>query len=377
MTKWLLVLAACGQPVAKPQPPPVVAAMPVDAAGPTQEETLAAIQKAMNDLKPAAQQCWAKIATERFDIEGEYDAQIDIAEPVTVTAVTDTTRSARLIACMRDVLVHYPWAPPLHGQTIRLPFKWRAPDGQNVIDRNLIDRAAQGKIEVAVLLDENNTGNAAASMFEVGIPAGTSTGMRRPDRAELWWLQSWKADELNELSVEVGKEKLVAGDMIYVPAGAARDIKVVSGTLRAVVVMAPGGREGAGRTGALPTPEGTGKPPVILRARDMKTTGIATIFLDSTSPLKPPFAASIIHFAADAKVPAHVHAHETEMLYAFSHFGAETSVGTLTVAGVAQDVTDHSVVQIPANTEHAFAAKAESFGLQIYTPGGPEQRFKK
>jgi quercetin dioxygenase-like cupin family protein len=34
------------------------------------------------------------------------------------------------------------------------------------------------------------------------------------------------------------------------------------------------------------------------------------------------------------------------------------------------------VVQIPPNTKHAYAGKAESFALQIYTPAGPEQRFK-
>lgn len=376
MKAWLLVLAACHHPVGSEprpeptQPPRIAHREPVP---PTQDETLAAIQKAMNDLKAPAQQCWAKIATERFDIEGEYDVQIDIGEPTTVTAVTDTTHSAKLVACMRDVLVRYPWAPPLRGQSIRLPFKWRAPDGQNVIDRALVDRAGQGKVSVAVLLDENNTGNAAASMFEVGVEAGGSTGMRRADRAELWWFQSWKPGD--DVAIEVGKEQLAAGDMLYVPAGAARDIRVTRGTLRAVVVMAPGGREGAGRSGALPTPEGTGKPPVVLRAKDMKATGIATIFLDSTSSLKPPFAASIIHFAADAKVPPHVHAHETELLYTFA--ATDGPVGTLTVAGVAQEVTSHAVVQIPPNTEHSYAGAAESFALQIYTPGGPEQRFKK
>ena len=40
-------------------------------------------------------------------------------------------------------------------------------------------------------------------------------------------------------------------------------------------------------------------------------------------------------------------------------------------------VTPTSVIQIPPNTKHAFAASAAVKALQIYTPPGPEQRFKK
>jgi hypothetical protein len=35
------------------------------------------------------------------------------------------------------------------------------------------------------------------------------------------------------------------------------------------------------------------------------------------------------------------------------------------------------VVQIPPNTPHAFTASAAVRAVQVYTPAGPEQRFKK
>ena len=54
---------------------------------------------------------------------------------------------------MTRVLDAYRWAPPLHGQTIRVPFKFRAPNGQNTIDRALVPWNGQGKLSVAVLLD--------------------------------------------------------------------------------------------------------------------------------------------------------------------------------------------------------------------------------
>lgn len=417
MKRWLVVLAACAQPAPRPAPvpspaPPVVVAPPPDAPpGPTQEERLAAIQKAMNDLKNAAQRCWARVATERFDVEGSLEATIDIP-PVPGRAradlANDTTHNAKLAACMKGVLETYGWAPPLHGQTIRLPFRWRAPDGQNVIERMLVDTAAQGKISVGVLLDENNDGNAAASMLEVGIEAGGSTGLRRAERTELWYFQSWKPDEFPELDVVVSGPKLPAvhvgaGDMLYVPAGAVRQISVTGGdkpdegrarssagggaevndkyhsALRAVVVIVPGGREGTARSGALPTPEATtgGKAPVVLHRNTAKRAGPALIYLDATIVKDTPLAASLIDFPKGMTVPEHVHAHETELLYTGSHFGDDTVVGELTVAGVTQQVTDHAVVQIPPNTRHAFTATLDSFALQIYTPAGPEQRFKK
>ena len=78
MKRFLLVLAACGHPAAAPAPPPPpaptpVVAAPADAAV-SDDEKLAAIQKAMNDLDEGAQQCWAAAATERYDIEGEITA---------------------------------------------------------------------------------------------------------------------------------------------------------------------------------------------------------------------------------------------------------------------------------------------------------------
>ena len=44
--------------------------------------------------------------------------------------------------------------------------------------------------------------------------------------------------------------------------------------------------------------------------------------------------------------------------------------------GVELPVTPTSVVQIPKNTRHAFVATSDVRAVQIYTPGGTEQRFK-
>lgn len=362
--------AACGHPApaaAPPAPAPAVgsahAAVAVDAAV-SDDEKLAAIQKAMNDLDEAAQQCWAAAATERFDIEGEITTQIDIgAERSHATIVHDTTHNQGLARCLVELLGAWKFAPPLYGQTIQLPFKFSAPDGQSVIDRRLVPFAGQGAVSVAVLIDENNTGNGALSMFAVKIAGDGSTGLRTADRAELWYFQS---------PAKVDGKPVAAGDMAYVPAHGAREIAAAQGPVDAVLVVVPGGREGAARAGALPTPPlvAGGKPAgaKILPASAAKTYGPATIFFDDP---KAPFAASILTLPKGAKVPEHVHAKETEALFMLA------GAGTLTIGTTNVPVTSTSAIQIPAGTKHAFVASDDMRAVQIYTPPGPEQRFKK
>lgn len=374
-----LFVAACSQPAPAPVGPvPPVATgsaattVPGDAPAVSQDETLAAIQKAMNELDEAAQTCWAVAATERFDIEGIVELTIDI-QPTTsnATVASDTTRNPQLAGCLAQLLGGYRWAPPLYGQAIRLPFKFVAPDGQSVIDRQHVTWRGQDKTRVAVLLDENNTGNGAASMFEIAIAAGGSTGWRKADKAEVWYFLG-PARVSNPPQVMAAYRDVAAGDMLYVAAGEVREV-TASQDVHAVIVVAPGGREGSARAGALPTPTAPpSKSPVrLLRAGEAKTYGPATIYLEPATAKGAPFAASLHQLPAGAKVPEHVHAQETEMLYILE------GAGTMTIAGQDVAVTPTSVIQIPPNTKHAFSATAAVRAVQVYTPPGPEQRFKK
>ncbi len=376
----LLLLAACPGPSTAPvppTPPPRDAAVAeADAREVSQEEKLAAIQKAMNELDEAAQICWAAAAVERFDIEGEIAALVDIvtAGTANVTLARDTTRNKKLAACVTALLERYPWAPPLNGQAIQLPFKFRAPDGQNLIDRNLVPWAGQGKLAIQVLLDENNSGNAAVSLVELAIQAGGSTGARIAERAELWHF-------LGAARVEAGttKREVKPGDMMYVPANAVRNV-IADADLHAVIAIVPGGREGSARMGALPTRElgavktGIAGPMVIpaasAKSYDLPNRGVATIFADAGTIKDKQLAATILAMPGNARVPEHVHAAETEVLYVLA------GTGTLTVNGIDLVVTPTSTIQIPPNTKHAFTATADFRAVQIYTPAGPEQRFK-
>ena len=360
---------ACGQapaPVAHaPVATPAVDAAPADGAPVSDDEKLAAIQKAMNELAPASQQCWAAVAAIRFDVEGELVTQVDIGPPARATIIHDTTKSTSLAACVKQLLEAFAWPPPLRGQTMQLPFAFHAPQGQSVIDRRLVPFAGQGKVSVAVLLDDNNTANAQASMFELAIAAGGSTGLRTAPRAEVWWLR----DPAELSSVALKPEKLPAGSWFYVPAGGAREVKAIAGDVHAVIVVVPGGAEGAARAGALPTPELSHWTSAPVAPRVLKPVAAKghEIMLEGKDV---PFSASLATIPNGTVIAEHVHAKESELLYFLA------GSGRLTVNGVTLPVTETSVVQIPPNTKHAFTATGDARALQIYVPGGPEQRFK-
>ena len=373
---WPLVLViACGAPPARSTPPVsrvnADAAVIADAPPASDDEKLAAIQKAMNELATASQQCWAAAAAIRFDVEGELAAQIEIGPPNIVTFVRDTTKSPALATCVQQLLAAYPWAPPLRGQAIQLPFKFSAPAGQSVIDRRLVPFAGQGKVSVAVLLDENNTNNPNVSMFEIAIAAGGTTGLRSAPRAELWWFRG----DATVSSVALPATKVAADTMMYVPAGGAREVRATGADVHAVIVVAPGGPEGAARAGALATPLLDGwlaapaRPVLITPAQAIHAKG-HEIFVDATTIPGVPFSASIATIAAGAIVPEHVHATQTELLY------CTTGEGALTVNGATLMINDTSVVQVPPNTKHSAIGKVTMRALQIYAPAGPEQRFK-
>ncbi|HEY1548341.1 MAG TPA: cupin domain-containing protein, partial [Kofleriaceae bacterium] len=172
---------------------------------------------------------------------------------------------------------------------------------------------------------------------------------------------------------------VVPGDMVFVFKGGTFEVAAKAGELHAVVVLVPGGKEGIARAGALPNRDAAGQKPagaIVLHARDAKSfcfdhshasdcAGL-TIFAEPPTIHASSLAASHLHAG---NVPPHVHAHETELLY------VESGGGMFDVGGTKVAVTESSVVQVPPGIQHAFTGTVTA--LQIYTPAGPEQRFKK
>jgi putative monooxygenase len=354
----VLLLAACGSKQAAPAPEPSreAEAEAEAEAEVSEEERTAVIEKAMNDLAAAASACWGVAAVDDYRLAGDVRMLIDVGRDGTakVELRDDSTRDPVLVGCLKTVIEGYAWAEPMWGAATELPFSFKAPKGQNLIDRRFVPEIESG---ARVILDAKNSGNGAASIFELVQPAGATTTASA--RAELW-------------------VDLATLDATYYPPKAART--PTEG--RYAIFAVPGGEEdGTRRAGVLPAePAGKkdkGRPKPVAAGEAQAQTfprpgvGVVQLRLDPVKVKGAALSASVLDLDAGAAIPKHVHDGSTELLYVVS------GGGTMIVDGVELTVTPTSVVQIPPNTEHSFTAAEATRAIQVYAPPGPEQRFKK
>jgi quercetin dioxygenase-like cupin family protein len=98
--------------------------------------------------------------------------------------------------------------------------------------------------------------------------------------------------------------------------------------------------------------------------------GTARIVLDADVGGDGSAAVTLLSIRKKAKVPEHVHQRETELLWIVK------GRGTITIDGKTYDVKPDTAIHIPPDTKHSFDAAEDVEAVQIYAPGGPEQRFK-
>jgi quercetin dioxygenase-like cupin family protein len=376
-----LATVACSQPSKAPPDRPAVAPDAAVAGGDDEaaleEQRTAAIEQAMGVLDAVAHQCWAAAATDDYQLAGDVSilVSVDDAGVGAAEVRSDTTNDEVLTRCLVSVVGAYAWPPPMYGGATLLPFAFAAPNGQNLIDRALVPEVASG---ARVLLDAKNSGNAAVSMFELTVPAGETAKPTASARDEVWIF----LDEPAAGSVPKAKPL----DAIYLPAGAARAPAArAEAPLRVLIVSVPGGTEDATRaSGVLPAspaklPKKTDKKAVrpFVAGADgafqapRPGVGTVVIMVEPDRVKGAAMAVSTLDLDATAAIPTHVHDGSTEVLYLLE------GGGSMTIDGVELPVTATSVVQIPAGVAHSFTASAASRAIQIYTPPGPEQRFKQ
>jgi quercetin dioxygenase-like cupin family protein len=71
-----------------------------------------------------------------------------------------------------------------------------------------------------------------------------------------------------------------------------------------------------------------------------------------------------------AQIPPHKHDGSDELLYIVS------GRCTTTIGGRKVPASAGAIVQIPAGVEHSVVVDEALAAVQVYAPGGPEQRFK-
>jgi quercetin dioxygenase-like cupin family protein len=333
-----------------------------------QEEVIAVVQKAMNDLAPVANQCWAAGAADDFRLAGKVTMMIafDGEGRARASVDHDTTGDAVLTGCLGRVLEAYRWPGVMAGQAIELPFAFTAPHGQNTIDRRLVAAAGAQGAHLQVLVDEKNTGATAASMIEVDLDAGATLAMARAPRDEIWiFLDPARVGGPGGPLADAG-----ALDVAVVRTGGFRQVAAPAGAAaRAVVVLVPGGPEGAARAGALPDPTAT--PPRratgpelhrLAAARRRAVTGGAVTTLLDLGRRKVPAQISRIELVAGTRIATYQHDHAAELLYVLS------GRGTLTVDGGDLPLGPTTVAQIPPGTLHSLVASGAVTVLQVLVP---------
>jgi mannose-6-phosphate isomerase-like protein (cupin superfamily) len=348
----------------------------VDAAGLDEDTMMALIGAAMTQLAPVANQCWAAGATDDYQLAGTVTltikprpggAQVDVA--------SDTTNDKVLKDCLVTVTTAFGWPQELIGEVIEIPFEFTAPNGQYVIDRQLVPYNGREGVAIGVVIDEKNTGNGAASVLSVIMKDGAGLALAKADRHEVWYV-------LDGVGVVKSDKKPISpieeGFVIDVPAGAYREILASQTGLKAVVFLVPGQGEGTARAGAMPSDTlggaGKGQPRVIEKDAAKAYTAdkrVVRIYLDTKAKGGPKdVALSVLELEAGAAVPEHVHADETEVLYVVA------GDGEMVIDGVTLPVTDSTTLQVPKGVKHQATVTKAIRAIQLYTPGGPEQRFK-
>ena len=370
-------LLACGDPAPKAKHPAAVA--PTDAAvdDPRANERIAAIQWAMNQLDRAAQQCWAAAAVIDYKVAGHITASIDFhgATPA-VTFTKNEPNNQTLTACMTRIIEGVRWPPVMQGEVVELPFAFTAPHGQYVIDRALVPfvPTASGAT-IAVLIDKQNTGTSAASVIEERVAKGARGEDGAASADELWVFLS--DAEISDR--DPTKTTVRTGDAMVVRKGAERAIFANYGAADAVVVHIPGGVENAIRAGgslSLPATRAAGIPlPRIVHVADAarieRDSGAATILIESKDKKSNDPSVTLREFVVGIAEPTEQHDRETELLIVLA------GTGTITINDVSQAIGPTSIVQIPVGAPHALTATETIRAVQVFTPGGPEQRYKK
>jgi quercetin dioxygenase-like cupin family protein len=99
--------------------------------------------------------------------------------------------------------------------------------------------------------------------------------------------------------------------------------------------------------------------------------GKVWILLEKESTGEDAAYLGVLEADAGAKVPEHKHDGSDEMLFIVKG-DCKTIIG-----GADTPAEDETAIQIPANTLHSATFGAPTRAVQLYTPAGPEQRFKQ
>jgi quercetin dioxygenase-like cupin family protein len=258
-----------------------------------------------------------------------------------------------------------------------------------------VPRSADG---VQILLGAHTVGTAQPSLQLVTIERDGRRPVQARPEATLWYVLE------GELKLEPDGTRLGRGDAVYLPAGTprgwARPNPRAKATRLLVFSAAASADTGAPRQSASADAEALGRSasadagapgrsagaattgpsvgPRMRRGADAQRFVIAqgkggySLLFDAALAGDASASLGLLRLSSGAAVPEHVHASEAELLFLLS---GEVE---MTVRGEKVSVRPGGAIHIPPNAPHAarVISREPLEAVQLYSPGGPEQRFK-
>jgi quercetin dioxygenase-like cupin family protein len=326
----------------------------------------AAMGKRVQDLLHAHQTdvfaCVAAAsASGNAKVEGEMLVRVMVGEGAKAAkadVLKDQSNGGPLGACLTGKIKQWDLAPlaAATGDQVVFPLVFKPEKLQKGEKRVLVPMAAQ---EVSgpqrFLIDEETVGEAPLATMDILSMAANQTtpAKARPDDEEeivLYVLDG---------SFKLGADTLKAGDALWLGAHTDRPalLPLDKKPLKVLEVRAHG--------------EGTGQK--VVHAGELKSypiaggTATAKLLLDGSGAK---IAVDELEAEPGTTIATHKHPLQDEELY-FVAGRSEMTVGKASFSTAAGDA-----LRIPSNTPHTLKVIDKLRAIQVYAPGGPEQRFK-
>jgi quercetin dioxygenase-like cupin family protein len=392
MIRGLLIASLCAS-LAHAQKPPFPVEMESDDA-----KMGRALQEELRAHGGDIHGCYAVALAERPGLSGEVLVRMYVAPGGAVEraeVLKDDVGSGRLTECLVGAMRKWK-VPKLAGsdtQQMVFPLAFK-PDDAGLQTKIVVPESEGkpgplpgGKLEARVLIDEATVGKTTASVTRLNLPQSARLALHsHPKSLELLYVVKGRAHLRNAYGTQDAAE---TGDLIIAPSGSAHSIEAAPlAALELIQIFVGAGPEHAyldpkDRAGTVPAkkekaPAGAkvvmANVPSVVRAADLKPLAIlggkgsVLLFLDDGRT----FPAALERFEAEAgaQVPAHKHDTSDEILFILA------GKGTMVVGGNKLVVQAGDAVHLPTAMQHSLTVTEKMTAVQLYAPGGPEQRFK-
>jgi quercetin dioxygenase-like cupin family protein len=354
--------------------------------------------------------CFEKALADTLDVSGRIELAVDVGDQgkvVKAVPAVDEVKSPVLVACLQETAQLWTMVGIDSGSTVIVPLTFAGQASQFTIkaadapDRGPPAPARKRKglqvgvapYSVKVLVDEATMHAKRASLSLLSISPANRIAMHRHPGAEVLYLlkghmrvigpQGTTPENVHEGTAvyisanmphaleNMGRSAPALIIQIFAPLGPERvyrDSKDEAGRAAFEVIRDP--RQAIapeeGRIVAMPAAKGTAHGIAGGKAK-------ARSLFDEDASGSQDIYVGLLEAEAGAELARHGHAGSEELLYVLSGDGGELTVGNDKIR-----FAPEQAIYLPEDQPHAlkFHGDSKTTLLQVYAPGGPEQRFK-